>query len=316
MAAKSAASEAPQKLPDFRTARGHDAVLARWRTLSTADRLPGVLLVTGRAGIGKSLLLAAAAAMSVCATADACGLCDSCRMVLSGAHPEILWLGHAEGSLGVDDAALVQEHLALRPASGNRCRVAIIDHCDRLTIPAANRLLKIFEEPPASARIILSTARPGALLATIKSRCVRWRIAPPPLTDAIAIVQSVCYERGLEEPPDDAIRALLKLAGGAPGLALARIEAGAEPPSLTWPRSIGAALDWAQGVRGVPLTDTLAALEIKLNSVYQQAEQQPQWPLVAKRRALIAAVRKASAHGKVAVSAQLLAEAVGLMGTF
>ncbi len=315
MASKSAVPEATQKLPDYRAALGHDAALAQWRKLAAAGRLPSVLLLTGRAGIGKRLLLAALTAMQVCAAASACGDCDGCRMALSGAHPEILWLANDGASIGVEEAGRLQEHLALCPGSGSRYRIAVVEDCDRFTVPAANRLLKLLEEPPPSARILLSSARPGALLATIRSRCVRWRLAPPMASEAMDIITRICAERGVEAPGAEALSGLLKVAGGAPGAVLAHLEAGTGAPSLTWPRSRAEAIDWGQGARGVSVADTLAALEIKLNAVYQSgSEQHNDWPLVAKRRALIASVRKASAHGKVAVNAQLLAESVGLVG--
>lgn len=307
---------ASQRLPDFRAARGHDAALAQWRVLAAAERLPSVLLLTGRDGIGKRLLLAALAALHTCATASACGECDGCRLTLAGAHPEVLWLANDGTAIAVDDAANLQEHLSLSPGNGARYRLVVIEDCDRFTMGAANRLLKTLEEPAPAARILMSTSRPSALLATIRSRCVRWRIAPPPAAVSAEIVADLCYQRGLDMPPVEAFAALLKEAGGAPGVAWARLEAGAGPVSTAWPRTMSAAIEAAQAARGAPIGEVLRALEIKLNAAYLSGELQAKdWPLVARRRALIAAVRKASAHGKVAVNAQLLSESVGLMGT-
>jgi len=57
-----------------------------------------------------------------------------------------------------------------KPFMGRR-RVVIISHCDRLTTPAANALLKSLEEPPPYLLYLLTTSHPPALPLTIRSRC-------------------------------------------------------------------------------------------------------------------------------------------------
>ena len=87
--------------------------------------------------------------------------------------------GRRRAALLKEAGAALQEHLALSPAPPARFRVAVVADADELSVQAANRLLKTLEEPPPRARILLSTSREGAMLPTVLSRCVRWRVAPP-----------------------------------------------------------------------------------------------------------------------------------------
>jgi DNA polymerase-3 subunit delta' len=62
----------------------------------------------------------------------------------------------------------------------------LIDDADRLTIGAANALLKTLEEPPGHGLFILISSRPHALPITIRSRCQSLRFTPPAQTQVEA----------------------------------------------------------------------------------------------------------------------------------
>ena len=100
-----------------------------------------------------------------------------------------------------------------RTAAGGGDRVAIIDSADDLNRNAANALLKVLEEPPAKTLLLLLSAAPGRLTATIRSRCRR--IDMPPLADAE--IAALLIEEGVA--PDEA-KALAPFARGRPGFAL------------------------------------------------------------------------------------------------
>jgi len=52
-------------------------------------------------------------------------------------------------------------------------RVAVVDTADDMNDNAANALLKLLEEPPSRAMLLLVANVPGRLLPTIRSRCQR-----------------------------------------------------------------------------------------------------------------------------------------------
>jgi len=105
---------------------------------------------------------------------------------------------------------MLGEFFAKSPA-GAPWRVAIVDAADDLNEAAANAVLKILEEPPARGLLLMVAHAPGRLLATVRSRCRRLVLEPPPAAEALAWLERVAGLGG-----DDA-RTLLAMSGGAPG---------------------------------------------------------------------------------------------------
>jgi len=64
----------------------------------------------------------------------------------------------------------LQQKASFMPREGSR-KVFIISQADRLHPSAANKLLKLLEEPPPHILFVLVSSRPESLLATIRSRC-------------------------------------------------------------------------------------------------------------------------------------------------
>jgi len=80
---------------------------------------------------------------------------------------------------------------------------------------AANSLLKVLEEPPATVHIILLAENPGELLPTIRSRCALVRLGALPVEE----IEMLLSDRRPDVPPKQ--RTLIaRLAQGAAGKAL------------------------------------------------------------------------------------------------
>ncbi len=62
-------------------------------------------------------------------------------------------------------------------------RIAIVDAVDDLQREGANALLKVLEEPPERALLLLVSNAPGRVLPTIRSRCRRLLLRPLDATD-------------------------------------------------------------------------------------------------------------------------------------
>ncbi len=118
----------------------------------------------------------------------------------------------------VEDARRLRDFLALAPAEGG-WRVAVIDAADEMNRNAANAVLKIVEEPPARALLLLTAHVPGRVPATLRSRCRRLALSPLAEPDVAAFLAAA-------RPDLDAAdrAALAALADGAPGAALALAE--------------------------------------------------------------------------------------------
>jgi DNA polymerase-3 subunit delta' len=75
-------------------------------------------------------------------------------------------------SMGIltEQVVMLQQKASLAPRNGGR-KVFIISQADRLHPSAANKLLKLLEEPPEHVVFLLVSSKPEAVLPTIRSRC-------------------------------------------------------------------------------------------------------------------------------------------------
>ena len=149
-----------------------------WQRLVGAwqhGRLGHAQLLHGRAGFGKRDFARAFARLLLCETPrgdTACGECRGCALVTAGNHPDLASVVPAEEgkALTVDQIRELGEYYALRPHYRD-VKIALIEAADSMNRAAANALLKLLEEPPAGAVIVLIADRASRLLPTIRSRC-------------------------------------------------------------------------------------------------------------------------------------------------
>ena len=114
----------------------------------------------------------------------------------------------------VEHARAIPQFMHLTPAEGG-WRVVVVDGAEDLNRSSANALLKMLEEPPSRAILLLTCTAPGRLLATIRSRCRRLALAPLGEADLIALLR--VYRPDIEAA---AARRLATLAEGSIGRAL------------------------------------------------------------------------------------------------
>lgn len=177
-------------------------------------RLPHALLISGQDGIGKRLLAGQLASSLLCeqpaADGQTCGQCPACGWLRAGTHPDLLWLVPEEAgkAIKVDQVRALSSELGMTSHAG-RYKVAIIQPADAMNKNAANSLLKTLEEPTDNTLLVLLTALPGRLPATIRSRCQQLQLVSPDSLSAQQWLQDTGMGSG------QASR-YLKLANGAP----------------------------------------------------------------------------------------------------
>ncbi len=176
---------------------GHDDVRALLARAVARHTLPHSLIFDGPDGVGKRTFAVRLAAAVNCldrTDGTACGACGACRRIARAAHPDVIGVEPNEkGTITVDMARRVIEDSSYRPFEGRR-RVVIIDEADQMQPAAQNALLKTLEEPPPSSMFILITSRVDALLATVRSRCPRFRFGRLATEEVARILQR---DRGL-----------------------------------------------------------------------------------------------------------------------
>jgi DNA polymerase-3 subunit delta' len=194
-----------------------DWLEATWQQLAHAraqGRLPHALLIAGPEGSGKHLLARRLSAALLCESPDprtgACGRCAACAWLRAGTHPDLAVLEPEEPgkAIKIDQVRALAVELGMTSHAG-RYKVAVIAPADAMNVNAANSLLKTLEEPTANTLLILVTASPGRLPATIRSRCQHLRIGLPAAEQALDWLQDAGIERPLAQR-------CLQAAGGAP----------------------------------------------------------------------------------------------------
>jgi DNA polymerase III subunit delta' len=233
---------------------GNEHIVAAIRGAMRAERVPHALLFTGPRGVGKFTLARMFAQACNCERLkdDFCGECDTCRRIALLADPlTLLEQGLAERGESADAAtveriplilqshpdvwALVPDPVRLktpvvRPIlrigqmravqraayfqpMGKR-RVFIVDSAETMRGEVANAFLKILEEPPGSATLVLTAPSPNMLLPTIVSRCLQFHFAPLGTVE----VEKIIEEKTDRKPAERRLAA--QLSEGSPGLAI------------------------------------------------------------------------------------------------
>jgi len=224
---------------------GHEAAESALLRLFESGRLPHALLFSGPRGIGKATLafrfarfvlasgVGEGSSGGLFGCTEASGLVippnsGTFRRVASGGHADLLTVERAydprrrrlRGEIIVENTREIGTFLRLTSAEGG-WRVVIVDGADEMNRNAANALLKILEEPPQRALLLLVAHSPGRLLPTIRSRCRRF-----PLTPLLPEIVRRLLGRYRPALPEEQADALTALSGGSIGRALDLAAAG------------------------------------------------------------------------------------------
>lgn len=162
-----------------------------------SNRLSPSLIFTGPDGVGKCSTAMELAKCFVCeqppmdSLLPRCDACNSCRRVSDWNHSDILFIdknfqatllrekAEAQTAMKIDSVRAADKFLSLKPVEARR-RMVVIDQAHELTDEAANALLKVLEEPPYNAQIVLLALNEKALPSTVLSRCGIIRFRPIP----------------------------------------------------------------------------------------------------------------------------------------
>ena len=206
---------------------GHEATEAMLADAIRAGRLHHAWLITGPQGIGKATLAFRFARRLLAGGEPGDDLAlpaghPSFRRVAAGSHADLLTVertlnerGKLRSEIVIDDVRRVAGFLRRTPAEGG-WRVVVVDGAEDLNRNAANALLKVLEEPPPRAILLLVCSAAGRLMPTMRSRCRR--LALGPLAEGVVRGLLTRYQPELAE--DDAAR-LAGIAEGSIGRALA-----------------------------------------------------------------------------------------------
>ena len=179
-------------------------------------RIAQGLIFAGPRGVGKHQFAMALAQAVNCerpVNGDSCGECVNCRKFAAREFTDVKTITPDGQFIKIEQTREMSKTAYFKPYEGRR-RVFILDEAERLKEQAANSILKTLEEPPSTSLLILLTAKPYALLQTIRSRCQMMNFAPLSYAELEAFLKAN-YKR-----PIDETRLLARLARGSIGRAL------------------------------------------------------------------------------------------------
>jgi len=233
---------------------GNPRIVTALRGMLASERIPHAILFSGPRGVGKFMLARMFAQAANCERLpdDFCGECEPCRKIgqlgdlrplieqglsLRGERPDaatvervpLLLETYPDVWAIVPDPVRLKEPVA-RPVlhmgqlravqraayfkPQGRRRVFLIDGAETMRWDLSNIFLKVLEEPPESATLILMAPNPYQLLPTIRSRCLQFSFTPL----GIGEVEEILRTRTDLKPEERKLAA--QYAEGCPGAAI------------------------------------------------------------------------------------------------
>ena len=184
---------------------GHDTAVADFIAAARAHRLHHGWLITGPRGTGKATL-AWQIAKWLLSDSDSDDLSSDpdspvIRRIRALSEPRLQLIrrpvdektNRLRAEITVDEIRRLHGFFHMSAAEGGR-RVAIIDAADEMNQASANALLKLLEEPPHDATLLLIAHQPARLLPTIRSRCRELRLHPLPPDQMARVLHNLGVE--------------------------------------------------------------------------------------------------------------------------
>lgn len=182
----------------FEDVVGQEHVTATLQKAIEKDRVAHAYIFTGTRGVGKTTtarILARALNCNSGPTPTPCGVCESCKSIISGTSFDVLEIDGASNN-SVDDIREMRDTIGYT-SMGGKYRIFVIDEVHMLSKSAFNALLKTLEEPPPQVIFIFATTEPHKIPATIHSRCQRYDFRRISTEQICAQLAKICTQDGI-----------------------------------------------------------------------------------------------------------------------
>lgn len=177
---------------------GNKEVVEYFNEIFKNKKIGQSYLFYGQEGIGKKLFAIKLAKSLLCKNNVfwGCNNCAACRKVDRDIHSDLNIYEPENTIISIEQVRLIIQKLKYKPIESNYS-IHIIDAVETMRIEAANAFLKIIEEPPEYALLILITTVLDILPATVRSRCqiIRFnKLSEKEIKDFL-ISQNISYDK-------------------------------------------------------------------------------------------------------------------------
>lgn len=211
----------------FDTLLGNDRLKQNLAESLAKNHISHFYLISGPRGSGKKILAKLMAQAILCkGQRRPCGVCEPCRKIQNGNHPDFITVEDPEHkNVAVKIVRAFREDVFIRP---NESDYKVYLFPQDLGVEGQNALLKILEEPPQYGIFLLLTDNPEKILPTVRSRCTELKM--------LALPQELLRTYLSARFPDvsaEAVAAAAVRSGGFLGQALELLESGGAVPPQT-----------------------------------------------------------------------------------
>ena len=187
---------------------GHQQIVDALKRHISTGKVNHAYLFVGPQSVGKKKVATEFAKALFCTAMEKpCGNCAECKKVTTGKHSDFKLVQEIKGKIGIPQVRTMQHDLSLKSYGGGY-QVCIIDGVDHFTLPAANAILKILEEPVGKVVFVLLAENLEGVIPTIISRAVVLNFNLVPRSE---------IEDGLGSPGQ---KIIARASFGRPGLAV------------------------------------------------------------------------------------------------
>ena len=144
-------------------------------------RMVHAYLFEGEKGTGKKEMALLMAKCFLCEGLQEgykpCGVCRNCKRIDSGNHPDVHMIEPDGLSIKKEQIKNLQTEFSKKSVEGDS-KIYIVGSAEKMSVQAANSLLKFLEEPAPGTRALLLTEQAPRILPTILSRCQEFSFQP------------------------------------------------------------------------------------------------------------------------------------------
>lgn len=136
------------------------------------NTLQHAYIFEGKAGTGKKEMAMWITQSLFCPESEegACGKCQTCRRVKEQHHPDVVEIEPDGQSIKIGQVRALKEEFT-KSGMESRRKIVLVKDVEKMTVQAANSLLKFLEEPEGDITVFLLTTARHRVLSTIQSRC-------------------------------------------------------------------------------------------------------------------------------------------------